>query len=51
MNREERRRQNKLNKPKSSTFPGAMSGDTLALFEEAKVLFKSSDYEAADELC
>jgi tetratricopeptide (TPR) repeat protein len=51
MNRKERRHQNKFKKPKPSTSSTAMNTDTLALFEKAKVLFESSDYEAADELC
>ena len=51
MNREERRRQNKINKLKPTVSPTAMSGDTLKLFKKAKFLFELSDYEAADELC
>ena len=51
MNREERRRQNKLKKSNTSASPTQMSGDALALYEKATALFEKGDLEGADELC
>ncbi|NQW01546.1 MAG: sulfotransferase [Rhodospirillales bacterium] len=51
MNREERRRQNKLNRGSGSATAPGLAGDARDLFEQARKLFEAGDLNEADELC
>lgn len=51
MNREERRRLKKKNKTQGQQSTSAMSSELLVVFDRARNLFESGEFEAADELC